>query len=188
MGRVEQGLRLCGVTGVLACQRFPGRELPSPMLTARRALLSHPIPPAAAAAPLRAHLEAACRSPPLSPHRRVSPLGTLGLYTGGRGRAGGWVAGGGTMLQVIPSLLFNPPPSGPSCPPALSVIKKVQKSHEIYTSPHHPPKKEKKTRLKTFSMRLRAIASSAIWPASVQPTHLHVFFYWVLGLLCFHGR
>ncbi len=27
---------LCGVTGAPACQRFPGRELPSPMLTARQ--------------------------------------------------------------------------------------------------------------------------------------------------------
>lgn len=27
---------LCAVTGAPACQRFPGRELPSPMLTARQ--------------------------------------------------------------------------------------------------------------------------------------------------------
>lgn len=30
------GRHLCAVTGAPACQRFPGRELPSPMLTARQ--------------------------------------------------------------------------------------------------------------------------------------------------------
>lgn len=42
-GRVRK--RLCVVTGTLACQLFPSRELPSPMLTARKPdkPLSHPI-------------------------------------------------------------------------------------------------------------------------------------------------